>query len=204
MINHIPFGLRLCLLSILILGSRECVFCASNLPHGLAIWNFLVKCRSVLLPHLSWVVHNGSKARFWDDSWNGYFPLNSIRDWTPLKSIISVRWGSFLSDYFDIVQSGHVKLAKWKSIDYLNVDLSLKVEFCNVLKNRVVILSKREDELIWTKSVSGKYSVKDGYNSLMLAKDFCSGPLNCSGTQLSFLRHVHLLGLLYKIGFLQG
>lgn len=135
-----------------------------------------MKYRSVLLPHLSWVVHNGSKAIFWDNAWNGYYPLDFIRDWTPLKSILLDRWGIFLSNYFDVVRNGQVKMAKWKSIDCLNVNPNLKVEFCTLLKERVIILFEREDELIWTKSASGNYTVKDGYNSLMPAKDFSPWP----------------------------
>lgn len=34
-------------------GPREYIFQISNLPLGLVMWNFICKCRSVILPNLS-------------------------------------------------------------------------------------------------------------------------------------------------------
>lgn len=45
-------------------ASKERIFTATSLPKGFVFWNFLVSCRKVVLPHLSWVVHSGKKARF--------------------------------------------------------------------------------------------------------------------------------------------
>lgn len=67
-------------------------------------------------------------------------------------------------------------MAKWKSIEFLDVDQDLKMDFAKVMGERVIILSNSEDELVWTKNISGKYAVKDGYNSLMTAKDLSSWP----------------------------
>lgn len=102
--------------------------------------------------------------------------MDSIRDWSPLKSILLDKWGVFLSDYFNVVQNGNLVLAKWKLIEFLPVSPSLKVEFSSTLKDRIIILSKKDDELIWTKNSSGKYSVKDGFNSLMPATVLSSWP----------------------------
>lgn len=157
-------------------GSREFVFRAMTLRKGSAIWNFMGKCRSVLLPYLSWVMHNGSKVGIWDDAWNGYCPMDSIRDSSPLKSILLDKWRVFLSDYFNIVQYGNLVVAKWKSIEFLPISPSLKAEFSSTLKDRIIILSKKDDELIWTKNSSKKYSVKDGYNSLMSVTILSSWP----------------------------
>lgn len=156
-------------------GPREYIFKVSNFPLGFAIWNFLGKCRSVILPHLS-CVHNGRKVRFWDEVWNGDTPLVNIRDWSPLITIISSLWGVFVADYFEIVTSGPLKLARWKLIDFLDVDKSMKLDFEKILGDRIVFLSDSEGELIWTKNISSKYIVKDGYNFLMVAKDLSSWP----------------------------
>ncbi|XP_059076538.1 uncharacterized protein LOC131875856 [Cryptomeria japonica] len=93
-------------------GPREYIFQISNLPSGSVMWNFICKCRSVILPNLSWIVHKGTK--------------------------------------------------------------DLKLQYTKVLSERVVILSDDEDELVWTKNISGKYTVRDGYNSLMKDNDLPS------------------------------
>ncbi|XP_059068564.1 uncharacterized protein LOC131859059 [Cryptomeria japonica] len=67
-------------------------------------------------------------------------------------------------------------MAQWKSIDFLPISPSLKADFYSTLRNRIIILSELDDELIWTKNSTGKYSVKDGYNSLMTVKDLSSWP----------------------------
>lgn len=82
----------------------------------------------------------------------------------------------FVTDYFEIVSSGPLKLARWKSIDFLDVDQSMKLDFEKILGDRIVFLSASKDELIWTKNISSKYTVKDGSNSLMVAKDLSSWP----------------------------
>lgn len=40
----------------------------------------------------------------------------------------------------------------------------------------MVILFECKDELVWTRNISGKYMVKDGYNSLVSVKDSSSWP----------------------------
>lgn len=157
-------------------GPREYVFQVSNLSSGSAIWNFLCKCRSVILPHLSWIVHNGRKVRFWEEFWNGHPPLVNSRDLTPLISTLSSLWGVFVANYFEIEYSGNLKVAKWKSIEFLDIDQNVKLEYENMLGERVIILSDANDELIQTRNISGKYTIKDGYNYLLVAKDLSTWP----------------------------
>lgn len=76
-----------------------------------------------------------------------------------------------MADYFDIIYNGNMRLAKWKPIDFLVIDHDLKLQYNKVLSERVVILSDVEDKLVWTKNISGKYIVRDGYNSLMKDND---------------------------------
>lgn len=114
-------------------GPREYIFQISNLPLVLVMWNFICKCRNVILPHLSWIVHNGKKVRFWDEVWNGHTPLRNIRDWSPLISKLSSLWGVFVADYFEVIHSGDLKLAKWKSIEFLDVEQDLKLHYAKVL-----------------------------------------------------------------------
>lgn len=47
--------------------SGEAIFTASMLPKGSIIWNFMVECRSIIILGLSWIIHNGRKARFQEE-----------------------------------------------------------------------------------------------------------------------------------------
>ncbi|XP_059077157.1 uncharacterized protein LOC131876269 [Cryptomeria japonica] len=80
------------------------------------------------------------------------------------------------TDYFEVIHSGDLKMAKSKSIEFLDVEKDLKMHYAKVLGERMIILSESEDELVWTRNISGKYMVKDGYNSLMSVKDSSSWP----------------------------
>lgn len=102
----------------------------------------------MILPHLSWIVHNGRKVRFWEEIWNGHPPLVNLRDLSPLISTLSSLWGVFVADYFEIEYSGNLKVEKWKSIEFLDIDQNMKLEYEKMLGERVIILSDVDDELI--------------------------------------------------------
>ncbi|XP_057860497.1 uncharacterized protein LOC131069160 [Cryptomeria japonica] len=148
-------------------ASRERIFTTTSLPKGFAFWNFLVSCRKVVLPHLSWVVHSGEKAGFWDEVWNGHPALSAIRDWSPLPGILSDLWGPLVADYFNIISSGPCLVAKWKDIPPLSIDNDLILAFVEELHKRPLVFHNKEDSLVWVKNVAGSYSIKDGYNSLV-------------------------------------
>ncbi|XP_059068365.1 uncharacterized protein LOC131858903 [Cryptomeria japonica] len=148
-------------------ASRERIFTATSLPKGSVFWNFLVSRRKVVLPHLSWVVHSGKKARFWDEVWNGHPALSAIRDWSPFPDILSDLWGPLIVDYFNIISSSPCLVAKWKDIPPLSIDNDLILAFVEELHIRPLVFHNKEDSLVWVKSVASSYSVKDGYNSLV-------------------------------------
>ncbi|XP_057828531.1 uncharacterized protein LOC131039709 [Cryptomeria japonica] len=148
---------------------NERIFTATSLPKGFAFWNFLISCMEVILPHLSWVVHNGKKAHFWDEVWNGHLALSAIRDWSPLLDILSDLWGPFVADYFNIVTSGPCLVAKWKDIPPLSINNDIMLAFIEKLRKRPLLFHMKEDSLVWVKNATGSYSVKEGYNSLVQA-----------------------------------
>ncbi|XP_059078037.1 uncharacterized protein LOC131876615 [Cryptomeria japonica] len=147
----------------------ERIFTATSLPKGSAFWKFLISCREVILPHLSWVVHNGKKAHFGDEVWNGHPALSAIRDWSPLLDILSDLWGPFVADYFNIVTSGPCLVAKWKDIPPLSINNDIILTFIEELRKRPLLFHMKEDSLVWVKNATGSYSVKEGYNSLVQA-----------------------------------
>ncbi|XP_059068658.1 uncharacterized protein LOC131859127 [Cryptomeria japonica] len=148
--------------------SKEVVFTTSALPKGFVIWNFMNECRFVIFPGLSWLIHNGRKARFWDEVWNGFPIMSSLRDRSSLMPILKSSWGIFVADYFFVDSSGSLQVAKWKSIASLLVGQDIKSAFEDELKKRPLLFSGKDDELIWTFSKSREYSVKEGYNFLSL------------------------------------
>ncbi|XP_057856996.2 uncharacterized protein LOC131066288 [Cryptomeria japonica] len=139
---------------------------------------------------LSWLIHNGQKARIWGEVWNGFPAFSSLRDWTPLMSLLKSSWGIFVADYFFVDSSGLLPVARWKSIDFLSMDQDIKSAFVNELKKRPLLFFEDEDELIWTYSKSGEYSVKEGYNYLSTG---------CSGEDLPFKLFWHVV-CLPKVG----
>lgn len=80
----------------------EKIFTTTSLPKGSMFWNFLISCREVILPHLSWVVHNGKKAHFRDEVWNGHPALSA---------------------------SGPCLVAKWKDIPPLSINNDIILAF---------------------------------------------------------------------------
>lgn len=155
---------------------RERIFTASSLPKGSTFWKFLVSCRSVILPHLSWVVHYGKKTQFWDEVWNGHLVLFSIWDWSPLSDILSGLWGVFVADYADIDSSGPYLVSRWKSIAFLPIDNNLGVSFKEELQKISLVFQDKEDILVWTNSASNSYSVIEGYKSLSQSSASSSWP----------------------------
>ncbi|XP_057866415.2 uncharacterized protein LOC131073918 [Cryptomeria japonica] len=148
--------------------SKEAIFTTSTLPKGSVIWNFMSECRSVIFPGLSWLIHNGRRARFWDEVWNGFPIMSSLRDWSSLMPILKSSWGIFVGDYFFVNSSGSLSVAKWKSIASIPVSQDIKSAFEDELKKHPLLFSGKDDELIWSFSKSGEYSVKEGYNFLSL------------------------------------
>lgn len=52
----------------------------SNLPKGSRVWNFMLNCKPLILKHLTWNIHSGGNALFWEDSWCGYLGIESLID----------------------------------------------------------------------------------------------------------------------------
>lgn len=84
---------------------------------------------------------------------------------------------------------------------FLDIDHDLKMQYTKVLSERVVILFDYEDELVWTKNISGKCTVKDGYNSLMRKNDLLLGLISFFGTWPACQKLVLLPSWQFKIGF---
>lgn len=121
----------------------------------------------MILPHLSWLVHNGKKAKFWEDRWNGYLVLSSFTNWGNLMDLLKNLWGSLVADYFNVEFIDSIPKISWKFVDDLDIPPSIKEAYKKEMDKRCIIFSPKDDVLIWTNSKSREYSVKEGYNSLL-------------------------------------
>lgn len=55
---------------------------------GSSIWNFILSCKHVITDHISWVIGNGNRAKFWEDSWNGNKSLDEEIGDRDMKQIL--------------------------------------------------------------------------------------------------------------------
>lgn len=83
----------------------ERIFNVGSLPKGSKIWNFIASCRHVILPHMSWLVKDGSRAHFLEDSWNNFPPLIFIPELLPIYDLLKVAWGPKVNNYWFLKSS---------------------------------------------------------------------------------------------------
>lgn len=68
------------------------IFTIKNPIKGSAIWIFIVACRPVIVDHITWQIGDGLKAKFWDDSWNGYPILKDVDGSQDLRQFLIQKW----------------------------------------------------------------------------------------------------------------
>lgn len=142
------------------------IFTISNPPNGPTMWNFMMSCWQVVTSYISWLVHKGEVAvHFWNDSWNGYPPLNDNVCLRLIIPILSQIWGVRLIDFIDSVEisSGRVT---WRECSQIQFSEEHKDIFHQILNQRVVFLSNKDDTVIWVASKDRKYSIKQGYKAI--------------------------------------
>lgn len=76
----------------------------SNPPLGLAMWNFLTSCRSIITSFITWEIHDGKSVKFWEDSWNGKPPLENIQELQYVRVVLSREWGEIILDYVHSIE----------------------------------------------------------------------------------------------------
>ena len=85
-----------------------------NLIKGSTIWNFILSCRHVITDHISWVIGNDNKDKFWEDSWNGYKYVEEEYGDENLKKLLCDRWGCNVRNYITEVDGVLGKRWQWK------------------------------------------------------------------------------------------
>ena len=76
-----------------------------TLPKGFDSWNFIAKSRPLITKYLSWDVGNGQEALVWEDSWDGYPPIDSLGFPEKCKDLLINLWGTKVSDYKTLVST---------------------------------------------------------------------------------------------------
>ena len=73
----------------------------SNLPKGLESWNFIANNRHLITKYLSWDLGRGQEALFWEDSWDGEPPIDSLGLPDDCKNLLTNLWGSKVLRLYD-------------------------------------------------------------------------------------------------------
>jgi len=101
---------------------------------------------------LTWEVRDGSKALFWEDSWDGHSILSEREELEKAREVTTQRWGGKVRDYIEPPTPGNGALATWKNIRTLGLEDRVVASFEEVLSNRRIILRARTDVLRWNAS----------------------------------------------------
>lgn len=86
-----------------------CFLSLSDLPSGSALWNHLVKLKTVLKLGVRKRIKNGNNTNFWKDPWIETSNLSSIVELNPLKLILIMICGKKVSNYIN----WEMKEPKW-------------------------------------------------------------------------------------------
>lgn len=116
----------------------------------------MLKCRQLICKFLSWDVGKGDEALFWEDSWDGYPPLDQSCILVDLKDTLINMWGNKVCDYKTLVYVDGTPKWVWKSLEGLGMETDLVKVYQKLLEDRRIKPSDKKDELIWVASNDGK------------------------------------------------
>lgn len=124
----------------------------------------MFESRNLVTKYITWEVNNGFSVNFWTDSWCGHPPISQMDNMEDIMNIAIAHWGIKLSDYVSIVE---ILLGKtiWKDPTLLPISNQQSSSLADIFLNRTVLMSNREDVIIWVASKSRKYSIKEGYKA---------------------------------------
>lgn len=148
----------------------ERIFTIQDPLKGSQIWNFVLKCRQIILPNLTWLIHDGKTTRFWEDSWNGFVPLEIMEEIQDLKNILKNEWGVLMCNYFQESFSNGFWHVKWRDFWKIRASACQIKMLQETLKLRKIFYNNSADKLVCLTSKTRSYKVKDGYRILSLRK----------------------------------
>lgn len=102
---------------------------------------------------IKWVVGNGKRVRFWEDTWFGNSSL-AIQFW-PLY-VINEQQGKTISQVWD----GQVLRLSFRRLVSENL-MHMWYDLLGILENQ--ILNDEEDKIMWSFNSNGKFSVQSLY-----------------------------------------
>ena len=127
---------------------------------GVGLWKAIKRDWDVIGSNMVYSVGNGRRVRFWKDRWCGDFPLYTS---FPFLFSISLSMKAWVEDVSNHSKGGVwvPRFSKWlNDWEVFNVELF----FLRLQGKRVC--SDVEDQVVWTKSKDGRFSVKSLYKAL--------------------------------------
>ena len=76
-------------------------------------------------------------------------------------------WGGKVNDYKTMKTTNEGTKWEWKSVENLDIDPAIKEDFRKIIHKRRIKQVDRIDNLIWVVSKEGRYSVKEGYRTII-------------------------------------
>uniref|UniRef100_A0A2N9IAI6 Reverse transcriptase domain-containing protein n=1 Tax=Fagus sylvatica TaxID=28930 RepID=A0A2N9IAI6_FAGSY len=145
-------------------GGQGNFWCSNTIrsPHGVSLWKHIRAGWDVFSQHISYKVGDGSRIRFWYDTWCGDSPLrnqfpilyNLARDPESRVSDICLFQGSTTSWDIEFTRS----VQDW--------ELEMVESFMSLLYSQT-IRPGVVDSLCWTPSCRGLFEVRSFYNTLI-------------------------------------
>ena len=98
------------------------IFRMKTLPKGSESWNFIIRCRALIINYLTWDIGKGDKALFWEDSWDWHPPIDSLEKPVGVKEKLVKLMGSKVSDYKTKKTLNGSTSWEYKSLDDIYVE----------------------------------------------------------------------------------
>lgn len=143
----------------------------ANPRRGSALWNFMLDSRPLITNHLTWLIGDGTRASFWNDSWNGYVPLNSLPGMDEAMWLTRIAYGESISSFVNIQEVRGRLEFNWKDFSMLEREVKKYLE--EELVRRKISFSLEPDHISWCVEKSGVYSIRLGYE--VLSKEATQG-----------------------------
>ena len=132
---------------------------------GSVIWDFMTASRNIVVNYVSWEVNDGTKVKFWRDSWNGQIPISNNLISLNIIEMLELHWGTQLYQYVSYVCELSGKVL-WKDPAVLPLSSQEIRQFKDILSSMQVFFFGSQDRILWALAKDGNYSVKEGHKIL--------------------------------------
>eukprot|EP00253_Pinus_taeda_P022800 PITA_22800 len=139
----------------------------SRIIKGSYIWNRAWENRSLVQKNSFWEIRAGDLALFWEDKWQQE-PTLLTENFVSLKQETDAQGLIKVKDFWDLTHiSG--KWRSWRNIDCREDNpLKIKAEALGgLLKQRMILVTKGQDQLRWGNNKKGTFNLKEAKGFLL-------------------------------------